>query len=82
DALPPHGRVIFLGDSYKMASFESGAVLGDNCSYVNAGFTAERARQLSRITGSAIPAGAVTQAAYLRDSLCLLQKSYRFGSDS
>ncbi|EAV5844836.1 exodeoxyribonuclease V subunit alpha [Salmonella enterica] len=82
DALPPHGRVIFLGDRDQLASVEAGAVLGDICAYVNAGFTAERARQLSRLTGSAIPAGAGMQAASLRDSLCLLQKSYRFGSDS
>lgn len=82
DALPPHGRVIFLGDRDQLASVEAGAVLGDICAYVNAGFTAERARQLSRLTGGAIPAGAGTQAASLRDSLCLLQKSYRFGSDS
>lgn len=82
DALPPHGRVIFLGDRDQLASVEAGAVLGDICAYVNAGFTAERARQLRRLTGCAIPAGAGTQAASLRDSLCLLQKSYRFGSDS
>ncbi|ENE1568540.1 exodeoxyribonuclease V subunit alpha [Salmonella enterica] len=82
DALPPHGRVIFLGDRDQLASVEAGAVLGDICAYVNTGFTAERARQLSRLTGCAIPAGAGTQAASLRDSLCLLQKSYRFGSDS
>ncbi len=50
-------------------------MLGDICAYVNAGFTAERARQLSRLTGSAIPAGAGTQAASLRDSLCLLQRA-------
>nr|EIG8944827.1 exodeoxyribonuclease V subunit alpha [Escherichia coli] len=47
-----------------------------------AGFTAERARQLSRLTGTHVPAGTGTEAASLRDSLCLLQKSYRFGSDS
>lgn len=82
DALPPHGRVIFLGDRDQLASVEAGAVLGDICAFVGDGFTPERARQLSRLTGSAIPAGPGTQAAALRDSLCLLQKSYRFGSDS
>ena len=82
EALPPHGRVIFLGDRDQLASVEAGAVLGDICAFVNDGFTAERAKQLSRLTGSPIPAGAGTQAASLRDSLCLLQKSYRFGSDS
>lgn len=82
EALPPHGRVIFLGDRDQLASVEAGAVLGDICAFVNAGFTPERAKQLSRLTGSTIPAGVGTQAASLRDSLCLLQKSYRFGSDS
>ncbi|EOH6333928.1 exodeoxyribonuclease V subunit alpha [Citrobacter koseri] len=82
EALPPHGRVIFLGDRDQLASVEAGAVLGDICAWVNAGFTAGRAQQLSRLTGGPIPAGAGTEAASLRDSLCLLQKSYRFGHDS
>ena len=82
DALPDHARVIFLGDRDQLASVEAGAVLGDICAYANAGFTAERAGQLSRLTGTHVPAGTGTEAASLRDSLCLLQKSYRFGSDS
>ncbi|WP_181892407.1 AAA family ATPase, partial [Citrobacter portucalensis] len=82
DALPDHARVIFLGDRDQLASVEAEAVLGDICAYANAGFTAERARQLSRLTGTHVPAGTGTEAASLRDSLCLLQKSYRFGSDS
>ena len=82
EALPPHGRVIFLGDRDQLASVEAGAERGDICAWVNAGFTAGRAQQLSRLTGSPIPAGAGTEAASLRDSLCLLQKSYRFGHDS
>ncbi|MEG1123772.1 MAG: exodeoxyribonuclease V subunit alpha [Citrobacter sp.] len=82
EALPPQAQLILLGDRDQLASVEAGAVLGDICAFVNAGFTPERAKQLSRLTGSVIPAGAGTQAASLRDSLCLLQKSYRFGSDS
>lgn len=82
DALPPHGRVIFLGDRDQLASVEAGAVLGDICAYVNAGYTPERAQQLTRLTGMPVPAGTGTEAASLRDSLCLLQKSYRFGSRS
>ncbi len=74
DALPDHARVIFLGDRDQLASVEAGAVLGDICAYANAGFTAERAGQLSRLTGTHVPAGTGTEAASLRDSLCLLQK--------
>ena len=82
EALPQHARVIFLGDRDQLASVEAGAVLGDICAWVNKGFTPERAAQLSRITGTTVPAGEGTSASALRDSLCLLQKSYRFGSDS
>ncbi|HEY4466800.1 MAG TPA: exodeoxyribonuclease V subunit alpha [Klebsiella sp.] len=82
DALPEHGRVIFLGDRDQLASVEAGAVLGDICAWVNAGYTPERAAQLGRLTGQAVPAGESEIAGALRDSLCLLQKSYRFGRHS
>ncbi len=82
DALPPHGRVIFLGDRDQLASVEAGAVLGDICSWVSEGYTAERAHELSRLVGAEVPAGEGSVASALRDSLCLLRTSYRFGSDS
>lgn len=82
DALPEHGRVIFLGDRDQLASVEAGAVLGEICAWVNAGYTAGRAAQLERLTGHPVPAGESDVAGALRDSLCLLQKSYRFGSHS
>lgn len=82
DALPPRARVIFLGDRDQLASVEAGAVLGDICAWVNAGYSATRAAQLSRLTGAEVPAGEGEAATALRDSLCLLQKSYRFGSHS
>lgn len=82
DALPPHARVIFLGDRDQLASVEAGAVLGDLCAWVNAGYSPQRAEQLSRLTGSPVPAGDASAPCALRDSLCLLQVSYRFGNDS
>ncbi|WP_318375193.1 exodeoxyribonuclease V subunit alpha [Enterobacter sp.] len=82
DALPPHGRVIFLGDRDQLASVEAGAVLGDICAWVNAGYSPQRAEELSRLTGMQVPCGKQQGAEALRDSLCLLQTSYRFGSDS
>ncbi len=57
DALPPHARVIFLGDRDQLASVEAGAVLGDICTYASLGYTAERAQELARLTGSTVPAG-------------------------
>jgi exodeoxyribonuclease V alpha subunit len=82
DALPAHARVIFLGDRDQLASVEAGAVLGDICTYASLGYTAERAEELSRLTGCSLASENHSLAGALRDSLCLLQKSYRFGSDS
>lgn len=82
DALPRHGRVIFLGDRDQLASVEAGAVLGDICAWVSSGYTPERAAQLSRLIGMTVPEGKGETAGALRDSLCLLRTSYRFGSDS
>jgi len=82
DALPPHARVIFLGDRDQLASVEAGAVLGDICTYASFGYTTARAQELARLTGCALEPDNSPVAGALRDSLCLLQKSYRFGSDS
>ncbi|MBV8041200.1 exodeoxyribonuclease V subunit alpha [Pluralibacter sp.] len=82
DALPSHARVIFLGDRDQLASVEAGAVLGDVCAWVSDGYTRERALELSRLTGTPVPVGDGEQAGLLRDSLCLLQKSYRFDESS
>jgi exodeoxyribonuclease V alpha subunit len=82
DALPVHARVIFLGDRDQLASVEAGAVLGDICTWASAGFTAQRAQELAARTGCQLEGNASPVAGALRDSLCLLQKSYRFGSDS
>ncbi|MBZ4256540.1 AAA family ATPase, partial [Mycobacterium tuberculosis] len=62
DALPAHGRVIFLGDRDQLASVEAGAVLGDICAWASSGYTAARAQELTRLTGSPGPAGEVGTA--------------------
>ena len=82
DALPSHARVVFLGDRDQLASVEAGAVLGDICTYASYGYTAARAQELARLTGCSLEPDHTPIAGALRDSLCLLQKSYRFGSDS
>ena len=76
DALPKHARLILLGDKDQLASVEAGAVLGDICSFTAQGMSPEQAHWLSRQTGYRLqgtPAGAT-----VRDSLCLLTKSWRF----
>ncbi|WP_391592580.1 exodeoxyribonuclease V subunit alpha [Yersinia aleksiciae] len=86
-ALPAKAQVIFLGDRDQLASVEAGAVLGDICRFAEWGYSELRAEQLARLTGCSllgvIPIGNVpTDAVNVRDSLCLLRKSYRFDEKS
>ncbi|MGE4706616.1 exodeoxyribonuclease V subunit alpha [Yersinia enterocolitica] len=86
-ALPTKAQVIFLGDRDQLASVEAGAVLGDICRFAELGYSEPRAKQLARLTGCTlvgnIPIGEVeADAVNVRDSLCLLRKSYRFDEKS
>lgn len=81
-ALPPKARVIFLGDRDQLASVEAGAVLGDICRFAEQGYSETRAAQLSRLTGCPLQGQPAQAEAAVRDSLCLLRKSYRFDAKS
>jgi exodeoxyribonuclease V alpha subunit len=82
EALPSHARLILLGDKDQLASVEAGAVLGDICR--SAGYSTRFAKRLASITGAATAdirtAGKSTPP--LADSIALLQRSYRFGTES
>lgn len=81
-ALPPKARVIFLGDRDQLASVEAGAVLGDICRFAEQGYSEARAAQLARLTGCPLQGQPAQAEAAVRDSLCLLRKSYRFDANS
>ncbi|MGO4745753.1 exodeoxyribonuclease V subunit alpha [Serratia quinivorans] len=81
-ALPAQARVIFLGDRDQLASVEAGAVLGDICRFAEQGYSVARAEQLSRLTGCRLKGQSAEAEAAVRDSLCLLRKSYRFDANS
>ncbi|WP_198148791.1 exodeoxyribonuclease V subunit alpha [Xenorhabdus hominickii] len=85
-ALPSQAKVIFLGDKDQLASVEAGAVLGDICLFAEQGYSAKRAEQLKRLTGCQLIFNAMQNPgeniSAVRDSLCLLRKSYRFNSSS
>ncbi|MCU5774658.1 exodeoxyribonuclease V subunit alpha [Erwiniaceae bacterium BAC15a-03b] len=81
-ALPKQARVIFLGDRDQLASVEAGAVLGDICRCAEAGYSVERAQQLTQLTGCQVDGRHDAQASGVRDSICLLRKSYRFDEQS
>lgn len=81
-ALPSQARVIFLGDRDQLASVEAGAVLGDICRCAETGYSLARAEELSTLTGCVIEGREDPQAPPVRDSICLLRKSYRFDASS
>ncbi len=80
-ALPATAQVIFLGDRDQLASVEAGAVLGDICRFAARGYSAPRVEELEQLTGYQLAASSEVSPA-VADSLCLLQKSYRFDQHS
>ena len=55
-ALPPHARLVLLGDKDQLASVEAGAVLGDLCQGAEAGhYDVETVRYARAAAGVAIP---------------------------
>ncbi|WP_139684105.1 exodeoxyribonuclease V subunit alpha [Vibrio tasmaniensis] len=89
DALPEHARLILLGDKDQLASVEAGAVLGDICSFNSTGYSTAQGNLIAEMTGfdaiakpGQVKAGALNPPAAIADSLCMLQKSYRFDARS
>jgi exodeoxyribonuclease V alpha subunit len=80
EALPNAARLILLGDKDQLSSVEAGAVFGDLCTFITNGYSEPRAKELSQLTGYIVPACKQTVA--ITDSICLLQKSYRFNESS
>ncbi len=81
-ALPVGAQLILLGDRDQLASVEAGAVLGDICRFAEYGFSPERATELSQLTGYVLAGRSEESVSVVRDSLCLLKKSYRFDASS
>ncbi|EUC95874.1 exodeoxyribonuclease V subunit alpha [Providencia alcalifaciens] len=82
EALPNSAKLIFLGDKDQLASVEAGAVLGDICRFADKGYSYERAAQLELLTGCPLSDFTSNEGPVIRDSLCLLRKSYRFSAES
>ncbi|WP_390904859.1 exodeoxyribonuclease V subunit alpha [Vibrio rarus] len=81
NALPAHARLILLGDRDQLSSVEAGAVLGDICQLGNQGYSPAHSAILDKLTGYQLPRSQQLGSA-INDSLCVLQKSFRFHSRS
>lgn len=80
-ALPPHARLILLGDKDQLSSVEAGSVLGDICQFLQYGYSSQQAKSIAILSNHQITGQAATPPA-ISDSLCMLQKSYRFDARS
>ena len=86
-ALPPHARLVLLGDKDQLASVEAGAVLGDLCRDADAGhYTPETLAWLEQASGESLagtglsPGDAERHA--MAQQIVMLRRSRRFGAGS
>jgi exodeoxyribonuclease V alpha subunit len=83
DALPPHARLILLGDKDQLASVEAGAVLGDLCHDAQAGgYSAATVDYVRAATGEQIPDSfqrGERALSALAQQTVMLRQSRRFG---
>ncbi len=80
EALPPHARLILLGDKDQLASVEAGSVLGDICNAAwRESYSARICEQLQQLIGVTLTPLKQLDSP-LNDCIALLRKSYRFDS--
>lgn len=87
EALPPHARLILLGDKDQLASVEAGAVLGDLCRHAELGlYSPQTLGWLTEVTGEQLANTDLqigdNQQNPLAQQTVMLRHSRRFASDS
>lgn len=84
EALPPHARLVLLGDKDQLASVEAGAVLGSLCARAEAAhYRPGLARWLQAASGWAVePEWQDSQGRPLDQAVAMLRHSFRFDDRS
>lgn len=84
EALPPHARLIMLGDKDQLASVEAGNVLGELCSRADAGHYRNDTRTwLRAVSGEHIPVDMIdADGRDLDQAVVKLRRSWRFDASS
>jgi len=83
DALPPHARLILIGDKDQLASVEAGAVLGELGRRAEQGcYTAATAQWLQAASGDDVTAFVRDDAQALDQHIAMLRSSHRFDTAS
>lgn len=79
-AMPPHARLVLLGDKDQLASVEAGSVLGDLCAHAaEVRYDAASRDYLLAATGETLPASEAMGSA-LDQQTVMLRHSRRFGT--
>ncbi|WP_211364221.1 exodeoxyribonuclease V subunit alpha [Propionivibrio limicola] len=83
-ALPPHARLVLLGDKDQLASVEAGSVLGELCRRARAGhFLPETVRWIEAMTGETVESSLCDDAGLPLDQhVVMLRESRRFDASS
>jgi exodeoxyribonuclease V alpha subunit len=80
-ALPPHAKLILLGDKDQLASVEAGSVLGDLCAHAQqARYSPATCAYVMATCGQHLLASTTFTSA-LEQQTVMLRHSHRFGSD-
>jgi exodeoxyribonuclease V alpha subunit len=87
DALPPHARMVLLGDKDQLASVEAGAVLGDLCRDAEAGmYSPQTQTWLESVSGEDLGKSGLQQGDNVQHALAqqvvMLRHSRRFVAGS
>jgi exodeoxyribonuclease V alpha subunit len=87
DALPPHARMVLLGDKDQLASVEAGAVLGDLCRDAEVGrYSPQTQAWLHAVSGEDLSQSELQTGDQAREPLAqqvvMLRYSRRFGEGS
>jgi exodeoxyribonuclease V alpha subunit len=87
DALPPHARMVLLGDKDQLASVEAGAVLGDLCRDAEAGmYSPQTQTWLGSVSGEDLSKSGLQQGDNVQHALAqqvvMLRHSRRFVAGS
>lgn len=80
DALPPHARLVLLGDKDQLASVEAGSILADLCQGADtAHYTPDTVAWLQQLDAGELDATFINQdGTPLQQATCMLRHSYRF----
>ena len=83
EAIPPHAKVILLGDKDQLSSVETGSVFTDLCALADNQYRAERVDYLQEVIGGTVEQSQQpSNASLIDDHIVCLRKSWRFNDAS